>query len=129
MTEFEIKSVYDFDTYSPGLLGHYRDAMVLGIVGAEIARTIDDVAAKHANVLGTLPPGSPHDHASFEYLLIRKDGQTHVIGIPWIIDSTVERKTGSILRVTIRNVGQNATTRVRHLLAAGGHDVESIELL
>ena len=87
-----VGKIVSFSLYAPAVLGNgYNNVRIIGIVSAPVARTFDDIVAKHSQVYGSLPPGTTDNYTAYEYILIEDaNGVTIPIGVPWVNGSITE---------------------------------------
>lgn len=128
--DVEIGSVVSFEMYPSLLIGaSYTRATVEGIINAADAiRSGMDVQAVHRNVYATLPEGTPNNPNSYYYLKLKLlSGETTIIGIPWIKESTYEVVPSTTLRFTIPNIDVDDEAIIRTQLAALGYKMVDVE--
>lgn len=74
-----------FTKYIPDV---YKNVKVLGIMSFEIASQFTDVSAIHANIISTLPEGTPKNAEDYQYLYVELiDGTRQCVGETWIADN------------------------------------------
>jgi len=79
--------VLSFELLTNLLSNEYRNVVLEGVVGYKQAKRIEDVDATHANIIGSLPQGTPKNAREYNYLHITMpDGSERAVGIPWIKD-------------------------------------------
>lgn len=100
-----VGKIVSFSLYAPAVLGNgYNNVRVTGVVSAAVARTFDDVVAKHAQVYASLQPGIEDNYTAYDYILIEDaNGATVPIGVPWINGSVTEH-VSSMTYVAIPNL-------------------------
>jgi hypothetical protein len=97
----ENKKSYDFEVYTPAILGTgFKNIEILGYFPYESAIIFQpDLAPIHAEIYSTgkLPVGSPNDPRQYQYYRIKKpDGSTTMLGEIWINQtSIVEVESGT----------------------------------
>ncbi len=65
----------------------YTNVKLLGVISYEIAQTITDVAAIHANIYSALPSGTPRSPSELTYLYVQMtDGSKRAVATAWILD-------------------------------------------
>lgn len=81
---------FNFLAATQAILGTgYEGAKVMAILDAETANNYINTATLHANLYPMLPAGTPNDPTAYPYLKLKlASGQTTVVGLPWIDDSS-----------------------------------------
>lgn len=127
---FQNRKVYSFDVHPSAILGTgFKNVTVQAVLDYNSALNFGDIDALHANVYRYLPSGTPNRPQDFDYLLIRTDsGTTTVIGVPWIVEETIELVESLTMSVVIEGVGSADIERVRACLTQNGYDKISISL-
>lgn len=127
---FQNRKVYSFDVHPSAILGTgFKNVTVQAVLDYESALSFGDIDAQHANVYRYLPVGTPNRPQDFDYLLIKTDqGTTTIIGVPWIVEETIELVESLKMTVIIEGVGNNDVERVRACLTQNGYDKISISL-
>jgi hypothetical protein len=127
---FQNRKVYSFDVHPSAILGTgFKNVTVQAVLDYDSALSFGDIDAMHANVYRYLPAGTPNRPQDFDYLLIRTDqGTTTIIGVPWIVEETIELVESLTMSVKIENVGNSDIERVRACLTQNGYDKISISL-
>lgn len=106
-TQYQIGSTYSFQVYPVAQLGNnFQNVVVLAILDATTVQQLGvDIWGVHKNLYASLPPGTPSDPTQYQYLRLKlQSGQTTIVAVPWISDSTVELVNAQTLQVTIGNV-------------------------
>lgn len=122
MANFQIRQVYNFDTYAAALLGNnFKNVTVLAIMDRETAAKEADVHAMHVQVYPYLPAGTPNDPNAYDYVKVKTTtGQTMILGIAWIKEDSIQLVESRIITVKISNVSASDIPRVRDALVANG---------
>lgn len=129
-TSFQTRKVYSFDVHPSAILGTaFKNVTVQAVLDYQSALSFSDLEALHVNVYPHLPAGTPNRPQDFDYLLLRTEGgdQT-IIGIPWIVDETLELVESLKMNVVIDGVGSADIERVRACLSQNGYNKISISL-
>lgn len=109
-----------FDLATNVLTAEYRRVEVLGVVGHAIAKTYTDVDAIHANIIGTLPAGTPSKASDYSYLLCKlSTGDIRAVGAPWIRDP-IKIVKNVVYTVQIRDGDMNSADIIRKTLQSRG---------
>lgn len=120
-----IGKVVSFNLYPASILGtNYNLSKVLAILDADTAMAYVDVSQLHTSVYGTIPdPNKPvDDYRSYSYLKLQlSNGQTGIIGIPWI-DGELTIHQNNTIRADISNVGASDVAKIRTMLIANGYN-------
>lgn len=130
--DFTIGEVISFNFYPAAILGTgYQNAKVLAILDMGTVVVLGfDPAALHANVYATLPAGVPNDPSQYQYLkLLLANGQTTVVGIPWIIDSSLTVASVSSIQFTVTNVSPSDQNTIIQALAAAGFKAVNMQVV
>lgn len=130
-TQYQPRKVYSFDVYPVNEIGTgFKNVTVQSILDYNTALAFADIEALHVNVFPTLPAGTPNRPQDFDYLLIRTDdGNTTVIGVPWIKDETVELVQSLKIQAVIDGVGSADLERIRICLTQNGYDKIDLRLV
>lgn len=126
MADFVLKKVYNFSVYPVNLLGDiFQNVTVMGILDEETARGFIDTVGRHKLVYPQLPEGTPNDWAAYNYLKLRlENGDSTIIGIPWIRQDTVVEVTAQQIKAVISNVTVADIPNIRSALLANGYTAE-----
>lgn len=130
-TAFEVRKVYNVDLYPSAILGTgFKNITVSAILDYQSALAFADLESMHVNIYPHLPGGTPNRPQDFDYLLIRtENGDTAVLGIPWIIEETVELVESLKINAIIDGVGSADLERVRACLSQNGYDKIQLTLI
>lgn len=128
---FQNRKVYSFDVYPAAILGTgFKNVTVSAVIDYETALNYGDIDAQHVNVFSYLPAGTPNRPQDFDYLLLRtSEGTLTVIGVPWIVEETIELVQALKMSVTIDGVGNADVDRVRACLTQNGYNNIAIALI
>lgn len=109
-----------FDLATNVITADYRSVEVLAIAGYAIASTYTDVDAIHANIIGTLPAGTPTSAKDYSYLICKlSTGDIRAVGAPWIRDP-IKIVQNIIYNVQIRDGDMNSAEVIRKTLQSRG---------
>lgn len=123
MINFAIKQAYSFQVYPAALLGNgFQNVVVMAIMDFESAnREGVDPTALHVQVYPTLPAGTPNDPSQYTYVKLKMpNGDTTILGLPWIKEDTVEQITSNTITATITGVTAADLPRVKNALTQNG---------
>lgn len=112
--------VLSFELQTKQLSSIYTNVTLLSICDASLARLHEDVDAIHANIIATLPTGTPVSCDEYNFLIVRLiDGVVKAVGVPWIKDPIriIERTD---IVVTIKNTDVSDTEVISRALNAYG---------
>lgn len=129
---FQLFSIISFDLYPASILGAgYQNAKVTSIMDMRGAIQAGfDPAALHASVYPTLPPGVPNDPSQYGYLLLQlANGNFTVIGIPWIVDSSLVVASTASIQFTVDNISPTDQNTILQALAANGFTAVNVKIL
>ena len=131
MYNFATRKVYSFDVYPSSILGTgFKNVTVQAILDYHSALAFADLDALHVNIFPHLPSGTPNRPQDFDYLWIRtQNGDTTIIGIPWIVEETIQLVESLKMNVVIDGVGSIDIDRVRACLSQNGYDKTEISLV
>lgn len=118
----ELKQTYSFEVYPAALLGNgFKNVVVMAILDQESANQIIDTQALHIQVKPSLPVGSPSRASDYNYVKLRMpNGDTTVLGLPWIKDNTIVQQTSTTIMAVISGVTPADVSRVRAALLQNG---------
>jgi hypothetical protein len=130
--QFANRKVYSFDVYPSPVFGTgFKNVTVQAVLDYDAATNFADIEALHVNVYSYLPPGTPNRPQDFDYLLLKTEGgDTTVIGIPWIIEETIEVVQSLKAQVIIDGLASSGDLeRIRACLSQNGFDKLTISLI
>jgi hypothetical protein len=121
---FQNRKVYSFDVYPSAILGTgFKNITVQAVLDFDSAQAFADINALHVSVFPHLPAGTPNRAQDFDYLLLRTEaGDTTVLGIPWIIEESIELVESNKITAIIEGVGSADLERIRACLVQNGYD-------
>lgn len=106
---------------------NFESVEVLGVVSHEIARLRADIQALHFQYKPYVP-ALPNSYTDYAYLMGKlPNGTVIVLGIPWIIASSVQLSAKASYRIVIKGVEPGDVENIRKGLINRGLDVESFE--
>ena len=112
-----------FEVYPSAVIGtKYQNAIVRGIVDHS-GVTEFNPAVMHSNVFPTIPAGKiVDDFRKYNYLRLElPNGNTVFVGMPWIIENTVQILSNQDLVITINNYGSHENQEfVKRMLLNNG---------
>lgn len=99
-------------------------------VGGNFHPNYQHAVAQHANIYPTLPEEikktTPNDAKAYQYIgLSKADGSLVYIGVPWIVEATIEDVVETIKTITVRSEGVD-DSRLRQILEQNNIEVVSI---
>lgn len=123
-------STVRFNTLAPGVLGAGREnATVVAILDLETAAVLADVRSKHVQVRNYIQ-SLPQSAGAYSYVKIRYgNGETEILGVPWIDDESIEVITSRRLFVTVSDVSESTEQLVRQALLQNGISNFTIETI
>lgn len=133
-TNWQIGTTYSFNVYPSEILGNdFSNVIVMGIMDAATAAAtgLIDIYAAHANMYPYLPANTvPDDATAYNYLKLKLSDVTTpmVLGIPFIVDSSVQQVNAQSITAVVANVTSTDLTNISNLLAAAGYTVSSISI-
>ena len=116
-----IRSSYNFALKAPQVLGAgYENAVVMGILGYDVARTVQDVTALHRAAYPYLGDGIPRDPKDLTYIqLLTSSGEQRVVAYEWLATAPTVVQQQNI-RILVNNVSADQIRELRSLLFANG---------
>lgn len=120
ITNFIGKTV-KFNTAAPAVLGASRNNVtVMALLDLDTAMLLSDVRAKHAQVKNYLPD-LPATAGAYSYVKLRYgNGDTEVLGLPWIRAETIETLASTELFIRVRNTTPSTENIIRQALLQNG---------
>lgn len=122
---------YSFQTYAPGILGEFKNVLILGTVSFKVANREEDLYAMHARVYPMLDPKVvPDDPTMYSYVLVESnDGATKTLGLPYINPNTIEEVSHQYISVRVGGAVTAADIpRIRAALASNGYTETEITI-
>jgi len=119
-----------FDTYPAAIIGTtFEDVKILGFFDKGTANAYIDADSMHANVFPTLPNGTPNDPDDYTFVKVQHpNGNFSVIGIPWIIESSIVIINKGKLTLVLDNITIEDRERIVSAIAANGYKISKINL-
>ena len=129
ITEYVGRTV-SFSMYAPSVLGEARhNVTVVAVLDLDTAKLLSDVVATHMRVASYMP-SLPTSAGSYHYVKVRySNGDTEILGVPWIDATSIEVIQDLKLNVTIRNITGSTETVVRQALLQNGIEDFTIEVV
>lgn len=127
---FKIREIYSFDVYPAARLGNgFKNVTVLAVMDQESANQLIDTQALHVDVYPYLPSGTPNNPASYNYLKIRTaNGETTVLGVPWINEASIIHIDTTEITVKIGNVVASDAVAIKEALQQNGFTALTITI-
>ena len=125
---FEVGSIYRFDTLAPTVLGvSYNNMKVDGLVTASIASKHMDIYSRHKQ-LTTLIPGLPTDANNCTFVMFTNvsNNETVILALEYIVTASIVSTEAVTLTVTIPNSSPADGPVIREALRKVGIIVGSI---
>ncbi|MNU19660.1 hypothetical protein D3C71_78930 [compost metagenome] len=122
MFNFEIRKIYSFDVYPAAVLGNgFQNVTVLAVMDQESANQLVDTQSLHVNVYPYLPTGTPNRPDAYSWLKIRTaNGETTVLGLPWINEASITEVNSTEINVKIGNVQASDVPAIVEALKQNG---------
>lgn len=116
-------STVSFQIYpSPIIDTIFTSCRLSAIYDYETANRYIDANGYHLNVYPFLPDNVPNDPTQYNYVKIDLiSDQTEIIGIPWIIESSIVVHDKGKINFTIEEVSYEDTDKINKLLTANGY--------
>lgn len=125
LNKFKINDIISFDLHVDSVLPQdYEHVKVKGVITAQIATLLGaDVYATHAQIYRLLPAGvAPDNPEEYLYLQIEtSDGQTRILGLPWINADTIKVYNTSTAIFTVTDIAQEDINNIRDVIARYGY--------
>jgi hypothetical protein len=114
-----------FDLYPASIVGTtFKNAEVASILDFTTAMLFEDVAAMHANVYPTLPPGTLNDPKKYTYIkFILENNKVLIVGLPWIKENTVAVESTTNMLVKVMSVDSVQRVRFVDMCAVNGFTI------
>lgn len=127
--DFQIGTVYKFNTLAPAILGAtHSGATLIGMMNYQSACAYINPRAMQANVGPLLPPGTPLDEKKYTYYQFQFEGGGKIVlASAWIDMNSVTVVTNSTLLLTVRNASDLDASRIRTALILLGYSNLTIE--
>lgn len=120
--------VLNFELNTKLLPSVYTNVRLLSICSAMLARTYEDIDAIHANIIATLPAGTPASCDEYNFLIVKLiNDEIKAVGVPWVKDPIQVVTRGDIV-VTVKNVDVNDAEGISRALNAFGYSDFEIKL-
>lgn len=126
---FKIRQVYDFDVYPSAIIGNnFKGVTILAIMDNETASKEVDTQAMHVQIF-PMVPGMVNDPNGYDYVKIRTiNGQTTILGVPWIKEDTVQLVESRTVTAVIANVSAVDVPRIRDALVQNGFNNVTVNI-
>ena len=126
---FDLRSVYNFNVYPATILGSdFNNVTVMSVIGPEDAAREIDIYAMHAQVYPYLS-GVPNDPTAYDYVRIKTPaGNTIILGLTWINQSTIVKVTSPTVTVTLTGISPTEIQRLKNILALNNLGYNSISV-
>lgn len=120
--------VVSFDTKPTTILPvHYTNVKTCGVVGYDVAITIDDVSARYQQLLPFLPDINK-DFTKADYLIIKHNtGNLEVLALSWIEESTITSTSIVNRKIMLYGVQSTADEKIAKMLRLNGFPNYTIE--
>lgn len=123
--KFRIGDTISFEVYAGSILSQdYDNVKVQAIIPAHLCDTFGyDVFATHAQIYRLIPEGRMEDNPrSYHYLLVENEnGNTRVVGLPWINESTIRVFSQNVATFTVESIDQEDINRIADVIAQYGY--------
>jgi hypothetical protein len=129
---FIIGQTYSFQVYPSNLLGNdWNNVKVTSIMSYDDAMKLKDVTSLHIKFYPYFgsQTNTPNDPSSYLYIKVKtQSGATTILGIPWIVDSSVVAVTAQTITATIANVTPQDVPKIQAALVANGYNNVSLTI-
>jgi len=119
-----------FDVYPSSILGSkFSNVKVIALMDKDTASTWIDPEAMHANVYPTLPATVVDDPSSYQFVMLKhSNGETSVIGLPWIIENSVQVIQKGTLTIRLDNITPLQSDQIVNIISANGFQIKEVTL-
>lgn len=119
---FIVNGKYSFEVFPVAILGNdFKNVTIMGIVNPSIAQSFLDIEASHVQMYPYLPSGTPDNARGYDYVMLKTlSGETTVLGLPWINQTTIVSVESGTMLVEIIEVTSQDIQRVSDALIANG---------
>lgn len=123
------KSV-DFSLTGTGLgTQNFSGVRPLAVLDYSTALTISNIYQEHTLLFPSLPQGTPNNAEKYLYLKVQLDnGLVRAIGLPWIVDDSVNIRGGQSLTLVLNDASQADVDRLRAYLVSNNRTQFTIKL-
>ena len=127
--DFQVKSVYTFNTIAPGILpSTVKNAKLSAILDYDTALLYENINQKFRQIYPLLPPGTPdRPDSAMYYLFVTESGEKVVYADIWIDSGSVIAVSSINFQVTFLNANTEDMNRVRDMLNAMGYTNYNIQ--
>jgi hypothetical protein len=129
---FQIGQTYSFQVYPSALLGNdWNNVKVTSVMSYEDAQKQKDVASLHIKFFPYFGPqtNTPNDPSSYLYIKVKtQSGAYTILGVPWIVDSSVMLVTAQTVTATISGVTPSDIPKIQAALVANGYNNVSLTI-
>ncbi|QAX96065.1 hypothetical protein [Vibrio phage vB_VmeM-Yong XC32] len=110
------------------------EGTIAAIIGGQFVPQTSNADTNHINIYPTLSEDRKarflDDYASYDYVqLALADGSMVYIGLPWIIDNTIESLGDTRLDVQIKNFDEGDYDKFRLWVNQGGWEISSMAIV
>lgn len=120
-----------FDNVKAVIPTKFENVQVVANLDADSARTLMDPYTLHRNIFPLLADGTcPDDPYQYQYLKVKlPNGRYAAVGMPWIDQTTIEKRDSSTAQVVISEISSSDLSRLKDHLAAGGWRLVSAKMI
>ncbi len=120
---------YTFNTLAPAKLGAtIENAKLTSITDYNSVLKLINMRSKYANIISSLPEGTPVDpNLSIYYVFEKVSGDIEIFSQYWIDEGTVEEVVSVNLVINVTDVSVDKITLIRDILINAGITTFNIE--
>lgn len=117
-----IDNIVKFDTHATELGTNFNGVQVAATHSYRTAAAKRDVDAVHQQIFSRLPAGTPNDPKKYTYVeVILASGESVILGVPWIKESTIQQIKTLIYRPSIVVNSNQDITIINQILTQAGY--------
>lgn len=128
---FAIGQTYSFNVYPPLLGSDWQNVKITSVMSYEDAMKDEDMTSLHVQFYPFFGPktNTPNDPAAYLYIKVKtQNGNTQILGVAWIDDSSVTLVTAQTITATIAQVTPQDIPKVQAILAANGYNFVTVAI-
>ena len=121
----DVVSFNVFDNVKAVIPTKFENAQLVAVLDADTAKSLIDPYTLHRNIFPLLEAGtSPDNPESYTYIKVKlANGKFTAVGMPWINQTTIEKRDSSTAQITVGNISSTELQRFKDHVTAGGWSV------
>lgn len=128
ITSEMIGKVVTFQVYPDYILGmSFNRCKVLGLLDAETARLLTDIASLSTAALPSLPVGTPSDYRNYVYVKVKlANGNDVVVAQPWIKGDTLKIHEDVSCTLKVDRISADDVQRIVNILKSYNYNYVTV---